>query len=271
MIARRTRRMSSSLLPLNITPEMTSIQPLRAPWKTGVDHRSRGRGERGPPGAAAWRAVAAARAVAARRAVAAARAEAGAARRARAAAARVSSSMRAASRRPFTVTPVIARATLPATSLAISTSACVSRSSTLPICSREMPASLAIAPTRSLGDDAVLGAGVDVELREVGAAARRARAGGRARRARRARAARPPVAAAGAAGRGDHRRGRVLAPAIEQPQRGGGDLDAVVLAEHRLQRQQLARRDARRASTARSSPRSALLARARARRRARRA
>src|SRR5690349_2152203 len=29
MIARRTRRMSSSLLPLNITPQTTSIQPAR--------------------------------------------------------------------------------------------------------------------------------------------------------------------------------------------------------------------------------------------------
>src|SRR5690242_21535049 len=29
MIARRTRRMSSSLLPLNITPQITSIQPAR--------------------------------------------------------------------------------------------------------------------------------------------------------------------------------------------------------------------------------------------------
>src|SRR5438445_12801715 len=32
MTARRTRRMSSSLFPANITPEMTSIQPGRVPW-----------------------------------------------------------------------------------------------------------------------------------------------------------------------------------------------------------------------------------------------
>src|SRR5215475_2175039 len=31
MIARRTRRMSSSLFPLNITPQMTSIQPVAVP------------------------------------------------------------------------------------------------------------------------------------------------------------------------------------------------------------------------------------------------
>jgi hypothetical protein len=33
MIARRTRRMSSSLFPLNITPQITSIQPEVAPEK----------------------------------------------------------------------------------------------------------------------------------------------------------------------------------------------------------------------------------------------
>src|SRR3989442_16015094 len=36
MAARRTRRTSSSLLPENITPAMTSIQPGRVPWNMGV-------------------------------------------------------------------------------------------------------------------------------------------------------------------------------------------------------------------------------------------
>src|SRR3989442_14967452 len=35
MTARRTRRTSSSLLPENITPAMTSIQPGRVPWNMG--------------------------------------------------------------------------------------------------------------------------------------------------------------------------------------------------------------------------------------------
>src|SRR2546427_10669981 len=36
MTARRTRRISSSLFPANITPEMTSIQPGRVPWNMMV-------------------------------------------------------------------------------------------------------------------------------------------------------------------------------------------------------------------------------------------
>src|SRR2546430_7266074 len=36
MAARRTRRISSSLFPANITPEMTSIQPGRVPWNMMV-------------------------------------------------------------------------------------------------------------------------------------------------------------------------------------------------------------------------------------------
>src|SRR2546427_10395448 len=35
MTARRTRRTNSSLLPENITPAMTSIQPGRVPWNMG--------------------------------------------------------------------------------------------------------------------------------------------------------------------------------------------------------------------------------------------
>ncbi len=77
MIARRTRRMSSSLLPLNITPQITSIHPARPLEKepseitraargadragpAEVDRRSRGPGEaghRGDPAAESRRAL----------------------------------------------------------------------------------------------------------------------------------------------------------------------------------------------------------------------